>query len=1312
MAKSCVLYPDAPNGQPSKMYKDLLEKNKLGRPLVNMLYASYIASNAADAMDQAGYQRNSQGEHNAADVMKFLDVYTMLNEMATLSSEELSWGIVDNNGNRIDFTDGKQALEKADAFNDAHTGLTATVIQHGNIYNIITAEKNSRTHTYGMGVKEKLKVWDVEKQAFAAVGIDIDNMPQELKGIFTPMNTGLVSYLQGLQRLAMGNLYKKDALLLFNMDPNSAQVRRLVQNFGSIDTAAEAINNINHGIGNYTAAQKLLLKRAVDHCKQYQGIDLNALKTQVDQMSQQVIQSSPDEAIKQTLHQLNKKYKIDINEIHRIGNKINTLSEAATDAAVTIQRQIRQLEKEQGNNVEGKRLEGVLNQLMRELANKKYYSGVLNFLSEAQTQIAEIDNMLNNIPQTGTELEKAFGTAKILQDIKSLREQYYTLVSALADEHLTIDESINQSDIDNIRQSAKALKEYFDKKERVLDNLTEQTMISLMTQIVGDAAPNGQAMINVIRMAAADSSLSDYLYSVGRASNPIIAAMGSIIRNAQDSRDGVMNNFSLRIRRATDKLYKSGSDSSFMYEDDGHIISDIDWSLYKAARSAHIKDLYRQGLRGFDLKQAIEDWEDVNTEDRVVDNTNGRTERVPDSSYRKPFPNLTQAQQEYYDEMMQLKGEIGSFLPAYAQHQYLPPQLRRNTMDALGQAKDVKDVAKALRNKFENIWKIREDDENYNMNGIIDGDEYAITNGAFDNTPLRQIPIFFVNKVEQEELLKNFSTGIAALAGTAINYDAMSNVAQVVEFIGDFTKGQVARDKDPKADIIENKQIRIFKDLFKWGKNTNTAGIIDGFISQHIYGQRLDPEQPGYKWAKLVQNIIGYTSFKGLSTNLKGAFSNYLVGEFQMMIEAGAGEFYGFQDYLWAHSKLFGNSGVGGEMAELLTNNMNSKGTLFREMFDPINENFSDKSHTKYYKSMFRQLVSHDCSFIGYSSGEYLIHYVNMYSILHNQKVLDANGKKISLYDAFEVTGKQDGNSELRLKAGITMLDGSPVTAEFIDSIRKKIRYANQTCHGSMNTEDKGLIHQKLWGRMIMNFRQWAIEHYSRRFRKRHFDASLGMDREGYWTSYFHYLFNEDTRDQWNESIGGKAKVIGTTIGESVSMVLPWFMRDYMTFMLRAQSQWHNLDEMQRYNVKRVHQEMMMYIALLGLSFALGEPDKHKKEFWRRWWIYQTKRMILESEASMPHPKAFSNIMTIINSPMAGVNTLNSLMYTFFYGPFNGDFIGPNNTIKSGDHKGENRYWRNVKKYALPGYKDWEQLQKMDEDEAIFQVFKDTPSNR
>ena len=187
---------------------------------------------------------------------------------------------------------------------------------------------------------------------------------------------------------------------------------------------------------------------------------------------------------------------------------------------------------------------------------------------------------------------------------------------------------------------------------------------------------------------------------------------------------------------------------------------------------------------------------------------------------------------------------------------------------------------------------------------------------------------------------------------------------------------------------------------------------------------------------------------------------------------------------------------------------------------------------------------------------------------------------------------------------------------------------------------------------------------------------------------------SDATAEKWNE--GQKIDAIGL------------FMRDFITFAVRAQAQWENLDEMQRYNVKRVMAEMSMYVALLGLSFALGEPDKHKKEFWRRWWIYQVKRLLLDSEASMPHPKAISSGLTILQSPMACFNTMNSLLYSF-YGVTNGDIV---TDIKSGKHKGENKYWRNMKKYNLPFFKDWEQMQNMAEDESIFQVFKDTPSNR
>lgn len=1311
MAKdSCLWYPEV-NGERSKLYEKLLEKIK-SRPLVNWVYASYIASNIGDAMDQAGFKKNSQGQHSAEDVYSFLNISAMQNEMGTLFTEELRLGFINSNGQRVDFTNAREALEKADAFNDSHSALVATVNQHGDSYNVVVSEKDSNTHTQPTSVKGKLKAWEIEKQAFNAIGVDIDNLPQDVKSIVNPYQTDVVQTLKNLQNSQIQFMYKKQALLLFSLYANSPQVKRLVgaSAFQSLEDAAQAIDNINHGIpGAATPAQMRLLANAINFCKQFQGVDLNALQNQVGQATQQIVNSSPEEAIRQELHRLNKKYKIGINEIHRVNDKLDSLSAVAAEAAMLLQRQIREIERQRGNNAEAKRLSGVLNQLLSELANKKYYAGTINFLKDAGKKIGEIDNMINSMPQTGTKLQIAFDRMKVLQDIKSLREQYYAFVEALASDNLTIDENISQVDIDNIRQTAKTLKELFDAKDKVVNNFIESTMTDLLTVLVGDTAPDGQPIANIIKMAQTDSSIFDWLYSVGRASNPIIGAMGAVIRNAQDSRDKVMNDIARRIRREEHKLQKAGETSKFMYEDEEHLISDIDWNLYNQAKETEIKSLYRQGYRDWDLKMAIQKWEENNTEDRIVDHTNGRTERVPDQKYRKAFPQLTQAQQEYYDAMMQIKGEIGSLLPAYAQKQYLAPQVRRKMLDAINEAKSAKDVVKALRNKFKDVYTIREDDTNFASNGVlVEGEKYLPMQGGYDNTALRQIPIFFINKVEQGELLKDFSTGLQALAGTAVNYDAMSNVAQVVEFIGDFAKDQASRNNPAEVDHVESKTIRVFKDLWSWGKkNHNTSDIIDGFIAQHIYGETLDPHQPGYKWAKFVTSLIGYTSFKGLATNVKGAMSNYLVGEYQMMLEALTGEFYGAKDYVWAHSKLFGGAGVAGEMSELLTNNMSHRATLFREMFDPLQENFTDKSHTRYYHSMFRQLVSHDCSFIGYASGEYLIHYVNMYAILHNQKV-KLNGKKISLFDAFEVSKKQDGNAELVLKQGVTTLDDKAITPEWLDKIRKRIRYCNQNAHGAMNTEDKGLIHRKLWGRAVMNFRQWAVEHYSRRYRKRHFDATLGEAREGYWYSYFKYLFNEDTKEQWNEGAKGKAKVIGTTIGESISMALPWFFRDYMTFMLRSQTQWDNLTEDQRYNVKRVHSEMMMFISLLGLSFALGEPDEHKKEFWRRWWIYQTKRMLLEAEAAMPHPKAISNIMTMINSPMAGLSTLNAFMYTFMYGPFNGDAW---TTIKSGDHKGENRYLRNFLKYMVPGIKDFEQIQKLDEDDSIFQVFKDTPSN-
>lgn len=116
------------------------------------------------------------------------------------------------------------------------------------------------------------------------------------------------------------------------------------------------------------------------------------------------------------------------------------------------------------------------------------------------------------------------------------------------------------------------------------------------------------------------------------------------------------------------------------------------------------------------------------------------------------MPVLTAEQQVYYDTMMDIKGEIGSMLPSYAQrHHYIAPQLRRSFVDAMGQAikeRSLKQAGKAIGNKVKDLFVVREDDTEFASNGIIDGEDYQMASGALDNTPYRQIPLFYINKLK------------------------------------------------------------------------------------------------------------------------------------------------------------------------------------------------------------------------------------------------------------------------------------------------------------------------------------------------------------------------------------------------------------------------------------------------------------------------------------------------------------------------------------------------------------------------------------
>ena len=1275
MAKnSCELYPIV-KGKPSKLYKDLLKVTG-NRPKANYIYAVYLQSGVAAQMDSLGYSRNDQGEHKIADVEKHLDVMSFIRESTEGKVSEVSRtiGATDFSGNPIDYTNAKDALDIAQRHNSSSRGTVAAVYSKGDKFNIVVDVKNARTQLRSAKVEKQLQQWDILKQAINSIGIDIESADLN-KSVYNATNArNAVQQMHNVQLTDNKYLDRKEIKDLLVFNESSTQVQRLKQMFGTLDEVAQKIYD-SYRTGGVTPSQRTLIDATLANCKKYNGLDVNAVLNQIEGV-EQAIGNTEEGKIEDTIKSLNKKYNLDFNEIVLVGNNIRSLSQAASEAAVTLQRQLKKMKAEQGVTPETTRLEQSLHTLMREINNNRYYMGILGFLSEASIQIQKMENILQSTPQSGSNLERASAMAKSLMQVKSITDGYKNILTSLSNiDNIISDERLSDADKQVIKDQASKLVEFFDKYDKTLKELRLNTMTTIATEYLGDKLSNGMAVVNIVEMAEKDSTIYDYLYSIGRVSNPLIATMGNIIRDAQSSRDAKMNAISLRIRRAENKLRKAGIKSDFMYESNGYIISDIDWTAYNKAKAKFRRSLKGQGNRGLSIAEAMKNWEEANTEDRIVDSVSGRTERVPNATYRKAFPQLTTEQQEYYNTMMQIKGELGTLLPNYAQRHYIPPQVRRSFIDALQAAikgGSLQGLIKAIRTKFKDLITIREDDDRYAKNGIVNGEEYSIVSGALDNTPFRQIPIFYINRIEdQGELLKDFSSAIQHLAGTAINYEAMNSIKDTVEFMADFIKDQeVAAGRNNKSlDMVEDTGIRVYKQLKAFANNSNTIGIVDGFIDKYLYGVTI--KDTG-KYHNLLRNLLAYTSIKSLAVNVKGAISNYLVGELQMLIEAGAMEFYNPIDYTWAHKEVFGDNTVGsvGRIMDFMTNNTNSKSVLLAQIFDPLNENFSEQQHQRYYRGPLRHLLGKDFTFIGYGAGEHLTHFVTMYAILHNTKV-KINGETKTLYDVFSVGNKVDGNSELIIDKNATYTNDEgqevPIDNAFLEKIRKRIRYTNQTMHGAMNEEDKGLIHQHMVGRFVMNLRQWMVEHYSRRYRGSHYDATLGEYREGFYNTASRFVY----------------ALVG----------------DIFRFQRESMLHWNEMNSMQKANVRRALSELTVLASLLTLSFALGEPDDHKKEFWMRMWIYQTKRAITDVRGSTPLGIPLE-MNTLINSPVAASNVVNSFLY-----PFVG-INDINEEIKSGKHKGENRYFRNIKKYLIPFYGQIEQLNEMDTDNGVFQVFE------
>jgi hypothetical protein len=1293
----CELVPKVTIGDKSVdsyLYKDL-EKRSKDRPLTNLVYSSYLQPGVAGKLDQMGKKRNKQGQHIARDVWEFFDVTTMQNEKPDGIKSVEGYNVKDENGEYVvyPFSEGYKLLDAVNKYNSTSEGKVkgtmAILSKRENGYSIILDNRNSQTQRQIANTRRAFRTLEFTKSLLKENNVDLEELLNDpniapfidvnnIQDFFNILDTASKTnnkYLGSKLIAMLLSLNKEDSRI--NVLKNTFKVNTIEE---LSDKIAEALNaHANAPIvtsGRLTTINDLLdySKKIIFKDKKHSLLDI---RNELFKEDKNIIEFDEEFTLLHTLEELDKEYHIDEEIIKTKLKNIKSIKEYVAAALRHLEHEAKEIEKLEGITPETKELYGKAQKLAEAMEAKQFYGGCILFLEKLYKDIKEIDALHREYRKMGDTslLETLNKKSKIIMDMHRKIEAGVRMVEIINQKpEIFLEGGLTQAELNQLKNIAVQLLPAYNKWQGKVEEYSKDLFDKIAVHTFGESAFD-LSTGEISEKFSKNGTLYDFLYSMSEMDDPHLAVLGSVMRRQSDKKNAVLSQFKRRIDIANRKLVKAtkSRDTSFMYEEDGHIISDIDWHAYNKARAKFKSELKNHGLSGIDLKVEMEAWESANLEERIVDQKSKRTERVPNATYRKPFPDLTPAQMDYYYEVMQIKGELGTLLPEEARRHYQPPQIRRSAWDALKAAVKGKDKTaywRVFKNGFGDLFTVREDDTEFSSSGIlIDGEELSTGRGDITGKEEKKVPIYYINTLaDKRELMTDFSSALLHFASTAIQYNLTMEIRDTAEVLKMFiVSKEIDADENGKSKVeVWKEKGKIFVYSLTVGDKTMTNQLAEAMVESSIYGEQLNNSEKAPKLAKL---LLSANSLISLGVNVIGAASNVVTGEANALIEAGAGEFFNLKNYGVAQARMAqALIGIWQKTADVYTDTVENKDSLISNVFDPFSESFEDlQGANRYNYTFIEKLLSGLTGLPLYQVGEWLMRKSVMYAVLDNEKVL-YKGKKISLYKALTTSKPEFGEAELKFKDGVTDLNGNPLTSinsEYIENVRRKVRAANSSIHGAMNREDKGMIHRFLLGRAVMQFRQWMVAFYGKRFRiTPYWDDNMKRMRRGYYI---------------NTAI---------QIKKILDLRQQSFKQNFINF-------WKDKEAM--YDVKRVLYDVALMAIFHYLPLLLMGDDDDKKELGKleKNLLYLVMRT--ESELKSGNPFAFydfvSNLEYIINNPLPQTRILGNLAYVVG-GIVNGDVF---EDIEDGKYKGENKYIHELT-YNLAPYK---QVKRLYDDESL-----------
>ena len=1321
MGKACAIIPTVQVGnelKESKLFMGLLSIIN-NRETVKYIYGLTKIPEVQEKLK--GISKDENGEYKVSALVKALSLDKILDGKLKLVSQKEELGAVNSEGRPIIYDSYTEIIDKVNSFNKNNEDAVANINKDSNGYSITVESKTIDNADIPNQLIFRTALNNQLLNFMRKLGFDVKIDGSLLyDGIFDPLHAETTAdNLKIVIRIAKGEIGEQafpeefSHLIIAGLQNHSLVSRILAQLSddavlqqilgdsyssyynkynGDIDLLAQeaAAKLLQKQITNPLQTNYSLIERLWNFIKRIFGSksinDVDNIIKQANEGFARVANQIKDESL---MPILDKSSIISSRPLYRLHSDVNRLQELAEQALqIASKRMAIKQKQSKSGRYEQKDIKAIY--ALQDLVDRKQYAkSCYTFLIDSMEQIDTLQNDLNHLlsrdSRSASDIDKIRRIATNLRNIKQFIEGYEPIVRQMMamdqlrkndqvdvteDDALAIQEKASQlfNIINSINQNYKELR--YDLVYNFLKNYWGEDKIINVGKNKGEAL----TLEMILDMANKDINFIDKMISsMSDASDPLLSLIDKSVKVAKSKRDSILQDIIAELRAAHKLLVDSGvSNTEFMYERDsngkltGRLISDYDFERFYKEREQLEQQLKAQGLKPYQIHSKIEAWERQHLQEVVVDTESGVTQLVPIYKVDR-LSKLSPAQRDYYNTMIKAKAVLESFLPKRFVNLYNAVQIRNDLVSGIAEAGNVKDAAKQVLNSLKDNFIRRSDDTEFSqdLNVLLD----------FSGKPVDRIPVFYNKPIEDVNRLSlDFTSSIIAYAGMAVNYREMSRIVDILELTKDLVKEREV--KQTSGDRVISETFTVLKKKFskaytEEGSQTNIGERIEDYYDAVVYNKLKKDEG---SWgiidrAKLADTIKSYTGVVGLGLNIFSGLSNILQGKMQLFIEAIGNEYFNYKDL--SKSKFQYYEMLPELLGELNSTNKMSKLALLIDKFDALEEFYGSLKEQGRFKGPLARMFGSASLLFMQSMGEHYMHTRTMLAILNHQKAL-LNGKEISLLEAFEVEYIKDskGNNisaRLKVKDGVTNLDGSAITDDQLIDLKMKIGKINQSLNGAFNEDDRGAIHRYALGRLAMQFRQWMPAHYNRRFAGTYYDATMEQWREGYYRTFLRFGLN--------------------------------LMKDLKDFQFQIATHWEELSQHEKANIRRSLAEILIFYTL-SLLISLGGPEKDKKGVWLdRMIAYNLRRLKLETGAAMPlSPEIIDNAWSILKSPAAAVKSVSNILDLIH---FQNMFV----EIQSGRYKGLSVWQRDIIE-VLPVYPQIRKAIDIANEDYMFNIFK------